>query len=270
MTDWVRLWHDMPTDPKWRTIARKSGQPLPCVISLFTLLMVNASANSEERGTLRNWDTEDAAAALDMEPEAVAAILGAMEGKVIEGERLTGWERRQPKREDTSAERVRAFRERKRTLGNTSGHNETHGNAGVTQCNAPETETETDTDTDKTPLTPLPGGESEKPAKKSRQKGPLVYTPEFEAWWSVYPRKEAKGAAQEAYERAKQRIGSGAVEKLITGAAAYRKKVAGKEEQYIAHPTTWLNQARWDDEPGDVKSGLLPHQIGRNQFGVGG
>ena len=21
---WLRLWHDMPNDPKWRTIARKS------------------------------------------------------------------------------------------------------------------------------------------------------------------------------------------------------------------------------------------------------
>ena len=46
MTDWVRLWHDMPTDPKWRTIARKSGQPLPCVIALFNLIMVNASGNA--------------------------------------------------------------------------------------------------------------------------------------------------------------------------------------------------------------------------------
>ncbi len=26
MSNWVRLWDDMPTDPKWRLIARKSGQ----------------------------------------------------------------------------------------------------------------------------------------------------------------------------------------------------------------------------------------------------
>ena len=30
----------------------------------FNLIMVNASANADERGTLRNWDSEDAAAAL--------------------------------------------------------------------------------------------------------------------------------------------------------------------------------------------------------------
>ncbi|MBN6372926.1 phage replisome organizer, partial [Escherichia coli] len=25
---WLRLWHDMPNDPKWRTIARVSGQQI--------------------------------------------------------------------------------------------------------------------------------------------------------------------------------------------------------------------------------------------------
>lgn len=136
MTDWVRLWHDMPTDPKWRAIARKSGQPLPCVIALFNLIMVNASGNAEARGALLNWDDEDAAAALDMDTEAVAAIMSAMEGKVIQGGRLTGWEKRQPKREDDSAKRVRDHRKRKAE----------EQKRDVTHGNAPETETETETD----------------------------------------------------------------------------------------------------------------------------
>ena len=62
--DWLRLWHDMPTDPKWRTIARVSGQPLACVIALFNLVLVNASSNSNERGTLLGWSDEDAASAV--------------------------------------------------------------------------------------------------------------------------------------------------------------------------------------------------------------
>ncbi|MFZ5666940.1 MAG: hypothetical protein ACOY7L_17140 [Pseudomonadota bacterium] len=141
MTDWVRLWHDMPTDPKWRAIARRSGQPLPCVIALFNLLMVNASANAENRGTLFNWDSEDAAAALDMETEHVEAIIDAMQGKVLDGDRLTGWEKRQPKREDSGvAARVAKHRETQREKAKRT----------VTHGNAPETET----DTDNTPLTP--------------------------------------------------------------------------------------------------------------------
>lgn len=152
MNDWVRLWHDMPTDPKWRVIARKSGQPLPCVIAVFNLLMVSASQNSEQRGVLLGWNDEDAAAALDMDPEAITAILDAMQGKVLDGNRLTGWDRRQPKREDNSADRVRAYRERQRTSGNAAERDETQDakvKRNVTQRNAPDEDTDADADAEK-------------------------------------------------------------------------------------------------------------------------
>lgn len=115
---WVRLWSDMPTDPKWRVIAKRANRPLAEVMSVFVLMMTNAGANATERGELCNWSDEDAAAALDIEPSAVTAIREAMQGKTLEGEKLTGWEKRQPKREDGSAERARAWRERNRTQPN--------------------------------------------------------------------------------------------------------------------------------------------------------
>ena len=34
MTSWVRLWLEMPTDPKWRSIARKSETSIAEVISI--------------------------------------------------------------------------------------------------------------------------------------------------------------------------------------------------------------------------------------------
>lgn len=139
MTDWVRLWHDMPTDPKWRVIARKSGQPLPCVLSVFVLMMANASGNASERGCLNAWDHEDAAAALDMDEGAVRAIYEAMQDKVLNGDRLTGWEKRQPKREDSTASKRKAeWKERKRNASERTG----------TQENAPETDAETDAETE--------------------------------------------------------------------------------------------------------------------------
>lgn len=147
MTDWVRLWHDMPTDPKWRTIARKSGQRVGDVIAVFNFLMVNASGNAVKRGTLSGFDIEDVATALDLSDADVEAIIAAMQGKVLDGDELTGWERRQPKREDNSAERVKAYRDRKKSEPNASERTETQVNVVkriVTQRNAPETETETD------------------------------------------------------------------------------------------------------------------------------
>lgn len=115
---WVRLWCDMPTDPKWRVIAKRSGRPIAEVIAVFTIMMANAGANADERGVLANWSDEDVAAALDTEPEFVTSIREAMQGKTLEGEKLTGWEKRQPKREDGSAERAKQWRERKRTQAN--------------------------------------------------------------------------------------------------------------------------------------------------------
>ncbi len=133
--DWLRLWHELPTDPKWRVVSRRSGRPLPEIISIYILMLVNAS-QSEERGTLEHWDDEVAAAALDMETEQVLSIREAMQGVVLENNYLTGWERRQPEREreDNSNERVRRWRERKGS-DVTQGNNE---NEPVTPCNATE------------------------------------------------------------------------------------------------------------------------------------
>lgn len=128
MGHWVRLWDDMPTDPKWRVVARRAGRSLPEVMAVFVFMMTNAGG-AVERGCLDNWNDEDVAAALDMEPEHVAAIRQAMEGKTIEGGKLTGWDRRQPKREDSgSTKRVQEYRER---LAEETKRDET-------QCNAPE------------------------------------------------------------------------------------------------------------------------------------
>jgi hypothetical protein len=119
-TDWLRLWHEMPTDPKWRVIARKAQQPIALVIAVFNFVLVNASTNANERGRTHNLFADDIAAALDVEQASVEAVLAAMQGKVMTGDLLTGWEKRQPKREDSSAERARAWRERKRTQTNAS------------------------------------------------------------------------------------------------------------------------------------------------------
>lgn len=110
---WFRLWTDMVNDPKWRTIARVSGQSVGDVIAVYVHLMTMA-ANATERGRAEGFNDEDVATALDINTEQVAAIREAMQGRVLDGDYLTGWERRQPLREDGAAERARAFRERKK------------------------------------------------------------------------------------------------------------------------------------------------------------
>lgn len=95
---WLRLWHDMPTDPKWRTIARVSAQPISLVQAVFLHLLVEASRNVT-RGHA-DVTAEDLASALDVTDEDIDAVLRAMQGRVLDGMALLGWEKRQPLRED--------------------------------------------------------------------------------------------------------------------------------------------------------------------------
>ena len=68
----------------------------------------------------------------------------------------------------------------------------------------------------------------------------------FDEFWEVYPRRIAKKEAMKKFDKAvKDGVNPQA---LIDGAKAYAASVAGKEQKYIAHPTTWLNQGRWEDE----------------------
>ena len=134
-----RLWSDMANDPKWRTIARKSNQRIGDVISVYIHMMTSAS-NSTERGKTQGWSDEDVATALDIDTSDVCAIREAMQGRVLDGNYLTGWEKRQPKREDDSSSRGKKWRESSKLNSE---------NEEKTQTNANERKSVVDTDTDK-------------------------------------------------------------------------------------------------------------------------
>lgn len=121
--DWLRWHHGTSKDPKWRVISRRAGVSIVTTVSVWTTIVENASESSD-RGVLQGWDPEDVAAQFDIEPEQVRTVFEAMQGKVLSGNRLTGWEKRNPKREredDDSTERVRQYRERLRKHGGTTG-----------------------------------------------------------------------------------------------------------------------------------------------------
>jgi hypothetical protein len=134
---WLRLWHDMPTDPKWRTIAKQAAQRIGDVIAVYNYMLVTAS-NAVKRGNITGWNDEDIASALDLETDDVKAIREAMQGRVLDGEYLKGWEKRQPKREDNSSERVSAYRKAKKLENDQPDKTVTPCNSPVTQCNAPD------------------------------------------------------------------------------------------------------------------------------------
>lgn len=74
------------------------------------------------------------------------------------------------------------------------------------------------------------------------------YTVDFEKFWQAYPRKEVKSKAAEAF--AKISPSQEVLAQIISDVQARARsedwtKDSGK---YIPHPTTYLNQKRWEDE----------------------
>lgn len=103
---WFRLWHDMVTDPKFGTVARVSGEHITLVLSVALHLMTDASRNVT-RGHV-TVTGEDLATALNVTDEQIDRVLAAMEGRLINDGYLSGWEKRQPKREDFGDEQTGA------------------------------------------------------------------------------------------------------------------------------------------------------------------
>lgn len=71
----------------------------------------------------------------------------------------------------------------------------------------------------------------------------------FEKFWSAYPRKVAKPKAKAAF--LKHSPDDAMLEAMLNAitAASQRDDWARDDYRYCPHPTTWLNQQRWTDEP---------------------
>ncbi|MBB3179742.1 hypothetical protein [Variovorax sp. Sphag1AA] len=162
---WLRLWHDLPNDPKFRTIAKISGQRIGDVITVYVHLLVCASSNATERGRTQSFKPEDVASALDIDTSQVDAIVAAMQGRVLDGEHVSAWEKRQPLREDGSAERSREWRAEQKRL--KAGRKQDE-QADRTQANTGERNRSLDKDTDKDKEPPsgvAGGGSGQSPTK---------------------------------------------------------------------------------------------------------
>ena len=68
---------------------------------------------------------------------------------------------------------------------------------------------------------------------------------EFDAFWAAYPRRDGKGHARIAWNKALRKSTPTAI---ISAAARYRDD-PNREDGYTAMPTTWLNGERWLDGP---------------------
>ena len=89
---------------------------------------------------------------------------------------------------------------------------------------------------------------SDNPKHKPKPKNKNIYTPEFEKFWSAYPRHDGKEYAQKAFTRLNP---SQSLINIMLSAIEKQKqseKWQANNGQYIPYLATWLNGRRWEDE----------------------
>ena len=85
----------------------------------------------------------------------------------------------------------------------------------------------------------------------------------FEVWWSHYPKRVAKKKARQIWE--KLNPSREQVERMLSTLAWQRKTPQWLKEngEFIPHPTTYLNQERFDDEPLPQDVSLLSNRAAK-------
>jgi len=68
----------------------------------------------------------------------------------------------------------------------------------------------------------------------------------FDSFWSAYPNKVAKPAAQKAFN--KLDVDQSLLDTMLTAIEAQKGKWAKDDNKFVPHPATWLNNSRWLDE----------------------
>lgn len=81
----------------------------------------------------------------------------------------------------------------------------------------------------------------------------------FEKFWKIYPRKVNKGQAKTAFEKIcnKPSKDKPTWKQVAKAIIQQSKSERWQDKKYIPHPTTWLNQQRWLDDPADL---TVPYQ----------
>lgn len=89
-----------------------------------------------------------------------------------------------------------------------------------------------------------------------KTKNQTPHTPQggFDEFWSAYPKKVGKGAAEKAWAKAK--VGNH-LEQVLQALDVQKHSEQWRKDngQFIPNPATWINQRRWEDELVTVDDG---------------
>ena len=85
--------------------------------------------------------------------------------------------------------------------------------------------------------------------KPVKQKPDVLTEKRFEAFWTLYPKKQGKGAAKKSWDKINPN--AELFDKIMFAIQAnidHNRQWQKDRGQYIPNPSTWLNQERWEDD----------------------
>lgn len=99
----------------------------------------------------------------------------------------------------------------------------------------------------------IPQAEAEAEAEKKTTSSSKRPTPpkDFLTYWTAYPKKIGKQAALRAWLIAAKKGILPPIDQILKALETQKNDDQWCKDggQYIPHPTTWINQGRWDDQP---------------------
>lgn len=95
-------------------------------------------------------------------------------------------------------------------------------------------------------------------SRKAYGKAPEEYSSDFTEFWTLYPRKTAKGLAWASWQKVKPSI-----EAVKSALAWQTQSIDWRKDSgtYVPLPATYLNQHRWEDEASFVPTGRPLHRL---------
>jgi hypothetical protein len=116
---------------------------------------------------------------------------------------------------------------------------ESYGNIRETVARAPEV------------VAPVTGEQGSRVTGEEKTPSPqaarMIETSTFREFWEAYPRRVGRAEATKAFARASKRVDPS---EIVRGAQRFGSDPnLPDDKNFIPHPTTWLNQGRWEDEP---------------------
>jgi|TARA_B100000315_G_scaffold225579_1_gene231947 hypothetical protein len=91
-----------------------------------------------------------------------------------------------------------------------------------------------------------PNAIKERKGKEIKKRKDKRSSKSFEQFWKKYPRKVGKVKSLEAWNKINP--DGVLIKTIMVSVEKHRKSKGWQDPQYIPHPSTWLNQQRWDDE----------------------